>query len=264
MSGSPLLQESTDGVMRLTLNRPDALNAFNLELLEALGEAFRQAEGDVGVRAVVLTGAGRAFSAGQDMRALEEIGPPGKPLHLGPWLRTHYNPLILKMRSLEKPIVAAVNGVAAGAGMSLALASDIRIASIDASFTQAFAALGLVPDAGSTFFLPRLVGLGKALELCLTADRIDAGEALRLGLVSRVVPAEELDTAALELTNKLASAAGKAIGLIKRGLNRALAASLDESLEYEALLQEVAGRTEDFREGVIAFSEKRPPRFLGR
>jgi 2-(1,2-epoxy-1,2-dihydrophenyl)acetyl-CoA isomerase len=184
--------------------------------------------------------------------------------HLGDVLRQQYNGLIVQMRRLEKPIVASVNGVAAGAGMSLALACDLRIASARASFVQAFVNIGLVPDSGSMYFLPRLVGLSKALELSLLGDRVSAEEALRIGLVHRVVPEEELPAATAELAGKLAAGAGKALGLTKQGLNRALETDLDGMLEREALLQEVAGRTADFREGVTAFKEKRPARFSGR
>ena len=263
MSYETILAETTEGVLTLTLNRPDLYNAFTPEMGRELTDALKAAGRDGVVRAVVITGAGRAFCSGQDLKLVDEVlagdGPPG----LGGLIRRHYNGLILAMRRLEKPILASVNGVAAGAGMSLALACDLRIASDKASFLQAFVNIGLVPDSGSMYFLPRLVGLAKALELCLLGERVSAEEAQRIGLVSRVVPAEELAAVTGELARKLASGAGKAIGLTKRGLNRALETDLDGMLEYEALLQEVAGRTADFREGVTAFKEKRPAAFTG-
>ena len=258
------LRANTDGaVLTLTLDRPDQLNAINAQMGQELADALKSAGRDTAVRAIVITGSGRAFCAGQDVRALQELVAERERLELAELLRRHYNALVLQMRRLEKPIVAAVNGVAAGAGMSLALACDLRIASSDASLLQAFVNIGLVPDSGSLYFLPRIVGLAKALELCLLGERVSAEEALRIGLVTRVVPAEALPRAAAELAAGLGSGAGTALGLTKRGLNRALDADLPEMLEYEALLQEIAGRTADFREGVTAFSQKRRPEFTG-
>ncbi len=259
MSYDTILAESADGVLTLTLNRPDVHNAITPDMTRELGDALKGASRDRSIRAVVLTGSGRGFCSGQDLASIDQTGTPP----LGELIRRHYNGLILQMRQLEKPIVASVNGVAAGAGMSLALACDVRVASERASFVQAFVNIGLVPDSGSLYFLPRLVGLARALELCLLGERIEAEEALRVGLVSRVVPPDELATATAELAGKLASGAGVALGLTKRGLSRALETDLDGMLEYEALLQEVAGRTDDFREGVTAFKEKRLARFSG-
>ena len=208
---------------------------------------------------VVLTGAGRAFSAGQD---LKERQAPGAS-DLGTELRTRYNPIILAMRRLEKPIVGAINGVAAGAGCSLALACDLRLASDAASFIEVFGRVGLVPDTGSSWFLPRLVGYARAAEMVFTAEPVDAQTAERIGLVNRVVPAEQLMPEARALAERLAAAAPLALGLAKRALNRALESGFESALEYEAQLQGIAGRSRDHVEGVAAFVEKRQPRFTG-
>ena len=246
-------------MLTLTLNRPDALNSFTIELKEALLAGLKDAARDRQVRALIVTGAGRAFSAGQDLK--ERQGPG--VADLGTELRARYNPIILAMRRLEKPIVGAINGVAAGAGCSVALGCDIRIASDRASFMQAFGRVGLVPDTGSSWFLPRLVGYARAAEMVFTADPIDAPTAERIGLVNRVVAADRLLEEAMTLANRLAEAAPLALALAKRGLNRALATGLEEALEFEAQLQTIAGRSADHAEGVAAFVEKRPPRFRG-
>jgi 2-(1,2-epoxy-1,2-dihydrophenyl)acetyl-CoA isomerase len=254
-----ILREATDGVLTLTLNRPDALNSFNVEMKEALLAALKDAARDKAVRVVLLTGAGRAFSAGQD---LKERQAPGVA-DLGTELRTRYNPIVLAMRRLEKPVIGAINGVAAGAGISVALACDIRIAAENASFIEVFARVGLVPDTGSSWFLPRLVGYAKAAEMSFTTDPVDAHTAERIGLVNRVVPADKLMEDATALAAKLAQGAPLAIGLAKRALNRSLEMGLEEALEYESQLQSIAGRSNDHVEGVAAFVEKRPPKFTG-
>ncbi len=259
MEFSTILYTLDEGVATLTLNRPEVLNAFNEQMCRDLLEAFRKAEGDAAVRAVVVTGAGRAFCSGQD---LKDVDP--SRAGLSDLLRRRYNPLILKIRTIEKPVVASINGVAAGAGLSLALCCDLRVASDGARLIEVFARIGLVPDAGSSFFLPRLVGLARAAELAFTGDEVSAAEAERIGLVNRVVPADELESATRELARKLANGPTRAIGLIKRSFNRALESGLDEALGYEAWMQELAARTEDFAEGVAAFREKRQARFLGR
>ena len=251
--------ETADAVATITLDRPDALNALTVPLKEALLAAFRDLASDDGVRAVVLTGAGRAFCAGQDLR--ERLEPDALPL--ADEIRARYNPLIRAMRALPKPIVAAVNGVAAGAGASLALAADIRIAAEDATFLLAFGRVGLIPDSGATWLLPRLVGAAKAAELALTTDPLTAADAERLGLVARVVPSAELLPTAHALAARLAAAAPVALALTKEALERSWTASLDEHLELEADLQGRAGATADHAEGIAAFIERRPPVFRG-
>ena len=247
------------GVATVTLNRPDALNALTVPMKQALLAAFRRLEREAAARAVILSGAGRAFCAGQDLR--ERLEPDAAPL--GVELRERYNPIIRTMRALPKPIVGAINGVAAGAGASLAMACDLRIASDAASFALAFGRVGLVPDSGATWFLPRLVGATRAAELALLNEPVSAADALRLGLVGRVVPAEELATEARSVAARLAAGAPRAIALTKRALNAAWERDLDSALEYEAHLQDMAGRTKDHAEGMAAFLEKRPPRFTG-
>ena len=254
-----VLRETAQGVLTLTLNRPDALNSFNVEMKEALLAALKDAARDRGARVIVLTGSGRAFSAGQDLK--ERQAPGAKDL--GTELRTRYNPIILAMRQLEKPIIGAVNGVAVGAGISIALACDIVLAAEGATFIEAFTRVGLVPDTGSSWFLTRLVGYARAAEMMFTADPVDAATAAQIGLINRVVPAEELMPEANALASRLAQSAPLALGLAKRALNRALESGLTEALEYEAQLQSVAGRSSDHGEGVAAFVEKRPANFTG-
>ena len=247
------------GIATVTLRRPDALNSLTVPMKQELLAALRSLERNVEVRAVVLTGAGRAFCAGQDLR--ERLEPDAAPL--GAELRERYNPIIRAMRSLPKPIVGAINGVAAGAGASIAMACDLRIASDTASFALAFGRVGLVPDSGATWFLPRLVGAARAAEIALLGDVVPATDAERIGLVSRVVPAGELAAEARAVAARLAAGAPRAIALTKRALDRAWDGDLDAALEYEAHLQDMAGRSKDHAEGMAAFLEKRPPRFTG-
>ena len=254
-----VLVEATDGVATVTLHRPAALNALTVPMKRELLAALRRLERDTAVRAVILTGAGRAFCAGQDLR--ERLEPDAAPL--GVELRERYNPIIRAMRSLPKPIVGAINGVAAGAGASLAFACDLRIAAEGASFALAFGRVGLVPDSGATWFLPRLVGSARAAEIAMLGDPVPAADALRIGLVSKVVPGDELASEAGAVAARLASGAPRALALTKRVLDSTWDRSLDEALEYEAQLQDLAGRTADHREGMTAFIEKRPPRFTG-
>jgi 2-(1,2-epoxy-1,2-dihydrophenyl)acetyl-CoA isomerase len=248
-----------DRVATVTLDRPDALNALTVPLKVELLNAFRAAGRDRSVRAVILTGTGRAFCAGQDLK--ERLEPDAAPL--GVELRERYNPLIVAMRELPKPIVGAINGVAAGAGASLAFACDLRIASENASFALAFGRIGLVPDNGATWFLPRLVGPSKAAELALLNEPLSAADAERFGLVARVVPAEALADEARGMALRLAGLAPRALALTKRALERAWHVDLASQLEYEADLQGLAGSTRDHREGIAAFVEKRAPEFRG-
>jgi 2-(1,2-epoxy-1,2-dihydrophenyl)acetyl-CoA isomerase len=252
-------------IATITLNRPDSLNSLNNQMTSELADAVQAVKRDDSVRAVIVTGAGRAFSSGQDLGDLKKkYADPAYVPHLAEDLKGRYNPVVMGLGELEKPVVAAVNGVAAGAGLSLALACDIRIASDKASFIEVFVNVGLVPDAGNTYVLPRLVGLGKALELCFTGDKVSAEQALTLGLVNRVVPGDKLMEAANELAGKLAALPTRAIGLTKRLLHRSLTSDLASQLDAEAVAQESAGQSKDHREGVTAFFEKRPPQFQGK
>jgi 2-(1,2-epoxy-1,2-dihydrophenyl)acetyl-CoA isomerase len=263
-----LLRKTAGAVVTLTLNRPDLLNAMNASLAGALKGAFDEIESqadDGGVRAVILTGAGRGFCAGADLADPQVRGGDGGPaVDLGEYLRSNYHPLIEQMRRLPVPIISAVNGAAAGAGMSLALAGDIVLAAQSATFLQAFSRIGLIPDAGSTYFLPRLAGESRARALAILADRISAEQAMQFGLVWQVVPDQELPRAAAEMGARLAAMPTRAYGFIKEALNQSLGNDLTEQLEVEARLQARAGQTEDFREGVAAFLAKRPPSFKGR
>ncbi|MEN2981815.1 MAG: enoyl-CoA hydratase [Thermus sp.] len=251
-------RERQGGVLLLTLNRPERLNALTGEVLEELWAALQEANQDQEVRAVLLTGAGRAFSAGQDLTEFGEEKPDYEA-HL-----RRYNRVVEALSRLEKPLVVAVNGPAAGAGMSLALWGDYRMAAASASFSTAFVRIGLVPDSGMSFLLPRLVGLAKAQELLLLSPRLSAEEALALGLVHRVVPAERLLEEALAVAQELAQGPTRAYVLTRRLLLESHRLSLPEALALEAVLQGEAGRTLDHEEGVRAFREKRPPRFQGR
>lgn len=259
---SPLLRQHSDGVLTLTLNRPDVLNSCNAAMVAALRAAFTSAAADDTVRSVLLTGAGRAFCAGQDLA--EAVPPEGEPMpEIGDIVR-EYNALILAMRALEKPVVCAVNGIAAGAGANIALACDLVIAAENASFLQAFAKIGLIPDNGGTFFLPRLVGMAQATRLTMLADKVPAAEALALGMIYRVVPAAELMTVATDLARLLATQPTTGLGLIKRALNASLTNDLAAQLDVEETLQREAGATADYLEGVRAFQAKRPAVFTGR
>lgn len=263
-SPSTILISNDGAVQTITLNRPDSLNAFNDLMLKELSKAVRAAEKDPAVRCLVFTGAGRGFSSGQDLAEVRERSNKDQPLELGSHLRAMYNPLILKIRTIEKPVIASVNGVAAGAGCSLALACDIRIAAESASFIEAFIKVGLVPDSGSTFMLPRLIGVSRAMEMAFTGRKIKTDEALRIGLVNQVVPDDQLAEETAKFARKLADLPTRAIGLTKRAINAAWRADLETQLDYEAMLQTTAGQTQDHREGVTAFLEKRQPTFQGK
>ena len=254
------LRVEIDGpVATITLDRPDALNALTVALKQDLLAAFAAVAADDAVRAVVLTGAGRAFCAGQDLR--ERLEPDAAPL--ADEIRLRYNPLIRAMRGLPKPIVGAINGIAAGAGASLAFACDIRIAAEDATFLLAFGRVGLIPDSGATWLLPRLVGGAKAAELALMPEPLSARDAERFGLVARVVPGDTVLAEARALAARLAAGAPRALALTKAALDASWDASLDGQLEAEAVLQGIAGSTADHAEGIAAFLERRPPRFTG-
>ena len=251
----------SNGVCKITLQRADVLNAFDNILTTELGKALKDAAKNKQVRVVVLTGSGRAFSSGQDLANLKEKYVPGYEPHLGEDLKKRYDPIIKSIHTMEKPVIAAVNGVAAGAGCSLALACDMRIASEHASFIEVFVHVGLVPDSGSTWTLPRLVGFGRAMELCCTGRPVKAEEALAIGLVNQVVPSDELEAATEKLANRLASLPAEAIALTKRLLNQSFENDMKEQLKQEAYAQETAGRSHDHFEGVVAFIEKRKPNF---
>ncbi len=240
------------------------LNAVNEKMGQELQDALRNAERDDEVRCLIITGSGRAFCAGEDIQDLRGQYERGENPKLGERLLHKYNPIIRQIRRMEKPVIAAVNGVAAGAGAGIAYSCDIRIASENAKFLQAFIRVGLAPDSGTSFFLPRLAGLSKALELSLTGDEIASRDAERYGLVYRVVPEEQLIATATDVATKLAQGATKAIGLTKRALNKSISSDLETVLEYESYLQEIAGATADHIEGVRAFFEKRKPVFKGK
>lgn len=254
-----ILYENKNGVATITFNRPQAMNAFTIEMNGEVQRALKDADEDKTVRVIVLTGAGRAFCAGQDLKGRT----PEKKGSLGESLRERYNPIILRLRRTEKISIAAVNGVAAGAGCNLALATDLRVAAEEATFVQAFSRVGLAPDCGGSIVLPRLVGFSKAMELLLLAEPLDAREAQRIGLVAKVVPAGELTATTRAVAEKIAKGP-RSIGLIKRAVNRAMMRDLADQLEYEAYLQEIAGKSADYDEGVRAFIEKRAPVFSGK
>jgi 2-(1,2-epoxy-1,2-dihydrophenyl)acetyl-CoA isomerase len=254
--------DRADGVTRITLNRPDVLNSFNGAMAGELQAELAAIAGDESVRAVLLTGAGRAFCAGQDLA--EALPTDGVMPDLGDFVRTTWNPLVLGIRTLEKPVVCAVNGTAAGAGANLAFACDIVFASREASFIQSFAKIGVVPDTGGTFLLPRIVGLQRATALTMLAEKLPAAEALAWGLIHKVCEADALMDAAFACARQLAAQPTRALGLIKRGFNRSLGIDLAAQLEYEEELQREAGRSADYAEGVKAFLEKRKPNFTGQ
>ncbi len=264
MSYSSIIYEVSGGVATLTLNRAKALNALDRTITEELHKAIAEAAGDPEVRCLLITGAGRGFCAGADLTQLEDSYRKGEPVPLGDMLRDGYNQIILPLVHMEKPVVAAVNGVAAGAGASLALACDFRIASDQARFFQAFIKVGLVQDSGASYFLPRLVGLAKAMELAMLGPIVDANEALRLGLVTKVVPHESLMDEARAFASSLASGPTRALGLSKRALYFGVDAGLEQTMDYEADLQAQMALTADHMEGVKAFLDKREAKFEGR
>jgi 2-(1,2-epoxy-1,2-dihydrophenyl)acetyl-CoA isomerase len=260
MSYETIILEKKEGVATLTLNRPEKLNALNRKMTEELESAMIEIRKDRDMRALVITGAGRGFCSGADIGDMAQAPAPTETRY---WTQTAHK-IILALTDLEKPVIAKVNGVAVGIGCSLALSADIIIASENAKFSLIFSRIGLIPDGGSLFHLPRLVGPAKAKELIFTAKIIDAKEAERIGLINKVVPADELDNEVDTLTKQLAEGPTVAFGIAKKIINKGLSMDLSSVLECEAFGQTIAGTTEDAQEGVIAFLEKRKPKFKGK
>jgi 2-(1,2-epoxy-1,2-dihydrophenyl)acetyl-CoA isomerase len=260
---SVLLAERGDGVLTLTLNRPDVLNSFTREMALALQSALADAATDDTIRAVVLTGAGRGFCAGQDLAEALPQGDAPIP-DIGEIVRTSFNPIIRAIRTLEKPVLCAVNGIAAGAGANLAFACDLTIAAEEATFVESFAKLGLIPDTSGTFFVPRLVGTQRATGMFFLAEKLSAATAKSWGLIWDVAPTAELLDRVHSLARQLATQATRGFGLTKRAMNASAANGLDAQLEVEAACMQEAGRTADYAEGVRAFLEKRAPVYVGR
>jgi 2-(1,2-epoxy-1,2-dihydrophenyl)acetyl-CoA isomerase len=264
MAYEQILVERHGETTRITLNRPEKLNALTGVMSDETTHALEQARDDDEVRAVVVTGAGRGFCAGQDLTEFEEAYRSGRRPDIEEHLAKTYHRLIPLIVEMPKPVIAGVNGVAAGAGLSLAAACDLRVASEEARFTQAFVRVGLVPDSGGTWLLPRLVGPAKAMELSITGDVVDAQEALRIGLVNRVVPADDLPDEVASVAARLASMPTVAIGETKALLQASGASTLQQALDAEARAQARMAQTDDHLEGVMAFAEKRDPKFQGR
>ncbi|MCB0462500.1 MAG: enoyl-CoA hydratase-related protein [Flavobacteriaceae bacterium] len=260
MSNSILLKIENK-IAFITLNRPEVFNSFNREMALNLQSILDDCETNNDVRAIVITGGGKAFCAGQDLKEVTspELNPGFKKI-----LEEHYNPIILRIRNIEKPIIAAVNGVAAGAGANIALACDIVVANQKAHFIQAFSLIGLIPDSAGTFFLPRLIGFQKATALAMLGDKISAEEAERLGMIYKFVPSDEFEETIQKIAQKLANMPTKALGLIKKTFNQSLTNTLEEQLALESKHQIEAAGTEDYAEGVAAFIEKRTPNFKGK
>src|SRR5947208_11615727 len=260
-----LLIQEDNHVLKISMNRPEVYNAFNDTMLDELGEVLEAAAQDPAVRCVVVTGTGRAFGSGQDLRSFATIQASrgDTPIKVSEHLRK-YHRIVRAIRTMPKPVIAAVQGVAAGASCNIALACDMRIAADNARFIEAFARIGLVPDAGGGFFLPRLVGFGKALELAMLAEEVSGPEAERIGLVNKCVPVAEFEAATKAFAQKLANGPTRAYGLIKELMNKSLESDLTTLLRLEGELQDKAFRTEDHREGVAAFLQKRRPNYTGR
>jgi 2-(1,2-epoxy-1,2-dihydrophenyl)acetyl-CoA isomerase len=260
---SSVLVSLDAGVLTITLNRPDKLNSFIPEMHQLLRAALERAKDEAAVRAVVLTGAGRGFCAGQDLSE-RNVAPGSAPIDLSVSLGSNYNPLVRRLRELPKPVLCAVNGVAAGAGANIALACDVVIAARSASFVQSFARIGLVPDSGGTYFLPRMVGAARAMGLALFGGKLSAEEAERWGLIWKMVDDANLMQEVGSIAKELAAGPTKGYGLIKKALHASPGNSLDAQLDLERDLQRDAGLSEDYREGVAAFMQKRKPAFKGK
>src|ERR1700694_799456 len=260
---SSILVSQAAGVLTITLNRPDKLNAFNPEMHQLLRKALERAADDAEVRACLLTGAGRGFCAGQDL-AERDVSPGAAPIDLSVSIGSYYNPLVRRLRELPKPIVCAVNGVAAGAGANIALACDLVLAARSASFVQSFSRLGLVPDSGGTYFLPRLVGTARAMGLALLGEKLSAEDAERWGLIWKALDDDKLLAKANALARALAAGPPEGYGLGKQAVYASAGNSLDAQLDLERDLQREAGFSEDYREGVSAFLQKREPRYKGK
>ena len=255
-----IVLEIKNGVATITLNRPEVFNSFNREMALLLQDTLDVCEKNDEVRAIVLTGNGKAFCAGQDLKEVTsaELNPGFKKI-----LEEHYNPIITRIRSIKKPIIGAINGVAAGAGANIALACDIVVAHEKVSFIQAFSLIGLVPDSGGTFFLPRLIGFQKALALAMLGDKVSAEEAEKIGMIYKILPLESFESDVNDLALKLANMPTKALGMIKELFNKSMTNDLEAQLALESKLQIEAAQTEDYAEGVTAFVEKRKPEFKG-
>jgi 2-(1,2-epoxy-1,2-dihydrophenyl)acetyl-CoA isomerase len=261
MTDQSILLDRRDNILHLTLNRPDKLNSLTVAMLSELADVLSDISTDDEARVLVITGAGRGFCAGQDLR---EAGAIGDGRSVRNVIERHYNPIIRQIRGLAMPVVAAVNGIAAGAGANLALACDIVVAAESASFVQAFSRIGLIPDAGGTYFLPRLVGHARALGLAMLGDAVDARKAAEWGMIWEAVPDADFPAAVDALSKRLAEMPTVALALMKQALNASGHHSLEQQLATEAELQPIAAETEDFQEGVQAFLGKRPARFFGR
>lgn len=262
MSTPAILLATADGVAEITLNRPEKLNAFTAAMHHELAQALNEVAADGRIRAVLLTGAGRAFCAGQDLDD-RRVAPGAEPVDLGHTIETHYNPLIRRLAGLAKPVICAVNGTAAGAGANIALACDIVLAAQDAKFIQAFCKIGLIPDSGGTWRLPRLIGLQRAMGLAMLGEAVTGAQAEAWGLVWKAYPADSLMEEARTLARHLAQQPTGALAKIKWALGASYAHTLDQQLDLERDFQREAGRSNDYREGVAAFLEKRTPRFTG-
>jgi 2-(1,2-epoxy-1,2-dihydrophenyl)acetyl-CoA isomerase len=264
MPDQKILFSVDSGVATITLNRPDRSNAFDDEMTRELLHALKHVERDDDVRAAILTGAGKNFCAGQDLAAFVERRNGPEDFTVREHLLNGYNKVVTKIRTIEKPILAAVNGAAAGAGLGICCACDLRYASENAKFRMAFIGIGLGPDSGTSFLLPRLIGYGRALNMALTNELVDAREALDWGLVTKVLAPDELLEATLALAKQMAKAPTRGLGLTKRAFNRALVTDLEGALDYEAYVQNVAIETQDHQEGVTAFLEKRAANYIGK